>query len=130
MNPLYVAKKSKLAAFSLLRILFFWLIFPLVLIIIDIIRSSVEKVEFYDKKILNKTGIISKNEANILFKGVVSVSVNQGFWGRIFGFGDVQIDLVGKSNLYLEKIKKPYELKNFLETKIVDLDNSQTTIVA
>ena len=130
MNPLFISKKSKLASFTILRIVFFWLIVPLIFIIIDMVRASVEKTEFYDKKIIKKTGIISKNESNIMFKGVISVSINQGFSGRIFGFGDVHIDMVGKDNLYLEKVRKPYELKKFLETKIVDIDDSQTTIIA
>lgn len=128
MEPLYIAKKSKLCSFSLLRILFCWLIIPIILIIIDILKTNVEKVEFFDKKVTERNGLISKNEKETTFKGVVSVNVQQSFWGRIFNFGEVYVDLVGKNNLHLEKIAKPYELKKFLETKIVD--NSQTTIIA
>lgn len=129
MNPLYVAQKSKMASFSILRIVFFWLIVPLILIILDMVRAGIERVEFYEKKVIEKTGIISKNEKNTIFKGVVSVTVNQGLWGRFFGYGDVYIDLVGKNNLQLEKVKNPYELKKFLETKIVDVESSQTTLI-
>ena len=128
MEPLYIAKKSKLCSFSLLRILFCWLIIPIILIIIDILKTNVEKVEFFDKKVTERIGLISKNEKETTFKGVVSVNVQQSFWGRIFNFGEVYVDLVGKNNLHLEKIAKPYELKKFLETKIVD--DSQTTIIA
>lgn len=128
MEPLYIAKKSKLCSFSLLRILFCWLIIPIILIIIDILKTNVEKVEFFDKKVTERNGLISKNEKETTFKGVVSVNVQQSFWGRIFNFGEVYVDLVGKNNLHLEKIAKPYELKKFLETKIVD--DSQTTIIA
>lgn len=128
MEPLYIAKKSKLCSFSLLRILFCWLIIPIILIIIDILKTNVEKVEFFDKKVTERNGLISKNEKETTFKGVVSVNVQQSFWGRIFNFGEVYVDLVGKNNLRLEKIAKPYELKKFLETKIVD--DSQTTIIA
>ena len=128
MEPLYIAKKSKLCSFSLLRILFCWLIIPIILIIIDILKTNVEKVEFFDKKVTERNGLISKNEKETTFKGVVSVNIQQSFWGRIFNFGEVYVDLVGKNNLHLEKIAKPYELKKFLETKIVD--DSQTTIIA
>lgn len=128
MEPLYVAKKSKLCSFSLLRILFCWLIVPVIFIIIDMIKTNVEKVEFYDKKVTERNGLISKDEKETTFKGVVSVTVQQSFWGRIFNFGDVHIDLVGKNNLYLEKIANPYDLKKFLETKIID--DSQTTMIA
>ena len=128
MEPLYVAKKSKLCSFSLLRILFCWLIVPIIFIIIDMLKTNVEKVEFYDKKVTERNGLISKDEKETTFKGVVSVTVKQSFWGRIFNFGDVHIDLVGKNNLYLEKIANPYDLKKFLETKIID--DSQTTMIA
>ena len=128
MEPLYIAKKSKLSSFSLLRILFCWLIIPIILIIIDILKTNVEKVEFFDKKVTERYGLISKNEKETTFKGVVSVNVQQSFWGRIFNFGEVYVDLVGKNNLHLEKIAKPYELKKFLETKIVV--DYQTTIIA
>ena len=128
MEPLFVAKKSKLCSFSLLRILFCWLIVPVIFIIIDILKTNVEKVEFFDKKVTERKGLISKNEKETTFKGVVSVNVQQSFWGRIFNFGDVHIDLVGKNNLYLEKIANPYDLKKFLETKIID--DSQTTMIA
>ena len=128
MEPLFVAKKSKLCSFSLLRILFCWLIVPVIFIIIDMIKTNVEKVEFYDKKVTERNGLISKDEKETTFKGVVSVTVQQSFWGRIFNFGDVHIDLVGKNNLYLEKIANPYDLKKFLETKIID--DSQTTMIA
>lgn len=128
MEPLYVAKKSKFCSFSILRILFCWLIVPIILIIIDILKTNVEKVEFFDKKVTERNGLISKNEKETTFKGVVSVNVQQSFWGRLFNFGDVYVDLVGKNNLHLEKIAKPYELKKFLETKIID--DSQTTIIA
>lgn len=128
MEPLYIAKKSKLCSFSLLRILFCWLIIPIILIIVDILKTNVEKVEFFDKKVTERNGLISKNEKETTFKGVVSVNVQQSFLGRIFNFGEVYVDLVGKNNLHLEKIAKPYELKKFLETKIVD--DFQTTIIA
>lgn len=130
MEPKYISKKSMLTSFTLLRILFFWLIIPTILIIVDIIRAKVEKVEFYDKVIRSHTGILSKNQTDTTFKGVVSVKVEQSFFGRIFHFGNVIIDLVGKDNLYLEKVKNPFELKKFLETRLVDVDSTQTTIVA
>ena len=58
------------------------------------------------------------------------MNIEQSFFGRLFNFGNVHIDLVGKDNIYLESVARPYELKKFLETKLVDFDNSQTTIIA
>lgn len=130
MEALYTVKKSIVPSFSILRILFFWLIIPSILIIYDIIKYAKETVEIYEKHIIEKTGILSKNEKQITFAGVVSVSVNQSLFGRMFNYGNVTINIVGKDNLYIEGAKNPFELKKFLESKFIDSNNSSTTIVA
>ena len=130
MEPLYIAKKSKLCSFSLLRILFCWLIIPVFLIIYDLIKYSKEVVEIYDTCIKEKSGVLSKNEKQTTFAGVVSVNVNQSLFGRIFNYGTITIDIVGKGNICIESAKKPFELKNFLESKFIDSKNASTTIVA
>jgi len=130
MESLYTVKKSIVPSFSFLRILFFWLIIPCILIIIDIIKFSKEKVEIYEKHIIEKTGILSKNEKQTTFAGIVSVSVNQTLFGRMFNYGNVTIDIVGKGGIYIEGAKNPFELKKFLESKFIDTNNITTNIIA
>ena len=118
MTPLYVAKKSCLRAFTPLRILFFWLIIPTIKILIDIIQLKFETIEFYEDYVLVKSGVLSKKQRRSVFSGVYSVSIDQSFFGRIFNFGDVRIDVPGNWDINTEGIKEPESLSHFLEGKI------------
>ena len=118
-RPNYVATKSAWKAITFWRVVFFWLIIPLIIMIVKIIVLKHERIEFYEDKIIVKSGVLSKNERKSVFLGVLSVSVNQSLWGRMFGYGDVNVDVVGKWDVNLEGVCKPKELEAYLETKIV-----------
>lgn len=128
MEPLYTAKKSKLAAFTFWRVLFFWLIIPTIIIIVDLFKLNNESFEFYDDKIIHKYGVLSKNKRQIVFGGVYLVSTKQTLFGRIFNYGDINVDAVGRWDIKSTKIKNPEALAQFLETKIVS-KGSMTKIV-
>ena len=118
MTPLYVAKKSCLRAFTPLRILFFWLIIPTILILIDIIQLKNETIEFDEDYVLVKSGVLSKRQRRSVFSGVHSVSIDQSLFGRMFNFGDVYVDVRGNWDIATDGIKNPEALSHFLEGKI------------
>ena len=61
-TPNFVAKKSAWAAVTVLRVLFFWLIIPLIIMIVDIMIKKSERIEFYDDYIIQRSGVLSKKE--------------------------------------------------------------------
>ena len=124
MNPEYVAKKSKLHAFTPLRILFFWLIIPIFVIIFDMIKLSKETIEFYEDKVIQRSGIISKKEKRAAFTGVLGVSISQSVMGRMFNYGDVRIDIPGTWDINTYGIKAPRDLQNYLETRLVKTNSN------
>lgn len=126
MKPNYVVKKSIAASISIWNILFCWLIIPLIVQIVRIVKAANYRIEFYDNKIVTKSGVLSKNEKQTAFSGVVAVSINQPLMGRIFNYGNVKVDVFGKWDVNTEKVKDPKGLKEFLESK---LDNSGITVV-
>ena len=128
-QPNYVAKKSAWSAVTLLRILFFWLIIPLVIMVIDILAKKCEKIEFYDDYVVVKSGIIAKKEKRAALIGIVGISVSQTIKGRIFGYGDVHIDIVGKWDVHTEQIANPNGLKNYLEPLISKAPNVQAVVM-
>ena len=85
-------------------------------------------IEFYDNKVILKAGVLNKSENEMVFKGVLSVSVNKSLRGSIFNYGDVRADVVGKNNLTLTSVKKPDELKKYLLTRKVDADSIQNVV--
>ena len=117
--PNYVAKKSAWSAVTLFRVLFFWLIVPLIIMIVDIIIKKHEVIEFYDDYFIKKSGVLSKQEERAALIGVIGVSVSQTIWGRICNYGDVYIDFVGGAwDESTSNLANPNGLKNYLEPLI------------
>lgn len=128
--PNYVAKKSAWSAVTFFRVVFFWLIIPLIIMIVDIIIKKHEVLEFYDDYVIQKRGVLSRKEERAALIGVVGVSVEQTFWGRICNFGEVYIDLVGRSwDVNTSDLANPSGLKKYLEPFISKASNLQGIIV-
>ena len=119
MIPEYIAKKSAWKAVTPLRILFFWLIIPLLVLIVDLIHLKCETIEFYADRVVQREGVLSKRTTQAAFNGVLGVSVNQSLFGRIFDYGDVKIDIVGKWDIDTQGISNPKELQRYLEYRFI-----------
>ncbi len=124
MQPNYVARKSILPAFTFWRIILFFLIVPLIVLIYDIIARKKEVIEFYDDKIVYKKGMFNKSETIAAFMGVYAVNVYQSFFGRIFNYGNVKVDAVGRWDINSNGIKNPKGLKAYLEQYTVESANA------
>ena len=127
MKPNYVAKKSVTAVLSFWLIVFFWLVIPLIIQIARILSAKCYLIEFYDNKIVVKSGVLSKQENQSVFGGVYSVSVSQSFVGRIFNYGNIQVDCPGRWDIDTVGIKDPLALKKYLENYITA--NGMTNII-
>jgi uncharacterized membrane protein YdbT with pleckstrin-like domain len=118
MTPNYVVKKSVVPVLNFWLILFFWLIVPLIVQICRIVIAKSYSVEFYDNKIVTKSGVFNKSETQSVLVAVNSVSLEQSFMGRIFNYGSVMVDCRGKWDVDTEGIKDPRGLKEYLESRI------------
>ena len=118
MNPNYVATKSAIAAINIWLILFSWLIIPLIIMIVRIVIAKSYIVEFYDERMVIKSGVLNKQENQAIFMGVYAVSISQTLMGRIFGYGNITVDCPGKWDIDTQGIADPQALKRYLESKI------------
>ena len=120
MKPNYVAHKSAWSCVSFLWILACVLVIPLIVLIFRIIAVKHYAIEFYDDKIIIKSGWLNTKKKQMVFMGVTSVSVEQSLWGKMFNYGTVVVDCVGKwdvnSTAY---ICNPNALEAYLQTRIV-----------
>ena len=129
-SPNYVATKTAWNAVTWFRILLFWLIIPLIIMIVDIIRNKKYKIEFYDNYIIQKSGILNTKEKKSVFAGVCSVSVSQSIWGRICNYGDVKVDVVGQRwSIDTCGISRPNALKEYIDSKIIEPSEAQKVFV-
>lgn len=118
MKPNFVAKKS---AYSVIRLWKIILILPILFMIPQIIKAKSEKVEFYDDYIVEKKGVFRKVSQTYVNPGIVTVSTEQSFCGRLGNFGNVKMSVIGKPlNVDLTYIKRPKKLKAYLDTKLID----------
>ena len=119
MRPNYVAKKSAWSVLSFWSIVACILIIPILVLIYRILEIKKYRIEFYDDKIITYSGLINISKRQCVFMGVTSTSINQTLAGRIFGYGDVVVDCVGKWDVDTTYIKQPMELEYYLQTKII-----------
>ena len=118
-RPHIIARKSILPAFKPWRVLTFFLIVPLIMIICDIVILKHTYVEFYDSFVVKKFGVFNKREEKCMFPKVMSCHVHRSFWGRIFNFGNIQIDAIGKWDVDLTNVKRPLFVKKYLENHFI-----------
>ena len=120
MKPDYVAKKSGWSAVSFLWILSCILVIPAIVLVFRIIAAKHYEIEFYQDKIIIKSGWLNKKKKQMVFMGVTSTSTEQSLWGQLCNYGTVIVDCVGKwdvnSTTY---IKNPEKLEAYLQTRIV-----------
>ena len=130
MKPNYVAKKSAWSVWTplsvLLTVLLFWTIVPIIVQVIRTLAVKKYTLEFYDDKIIKKSGLLNTSEREMVFMGILTVSIERSLWGNLFNYGSLQIDCVGDWDLYSEMdyIQNPDGLKKYLQTKIVTAKQS------
>ncbi len=83
-----------------------------------IIEIKYHIVEFYDNKIVKKRGVFVKLVQQNVLSAVYSVNVYQSIMGRIFNYGDLQVDCAGNWDLSQRNIKHPKKVERFLQSRI------------
>jgi len=76
------------------------------------IKRLTTEIVVTNKRILHKTGIISRQTEEMNISKVETVDVNQGIWGRILNFGTVLVRGTGGSWEPMRKISKPLDFRN------------------
>lgn len=105
------------------------LVFVLV-IVFTVIEASRCEIRIYEKSIVTRKGILNVKETRAVMTPIIGVSVEQSFNGRIYNYGNVRIDKIGKGwDIDSTYIKKPEQFKNFLQTLMDKEDTSNITMV-
>lgn len=75
-----------------------------------------------NKRVILKTGIISRKTEEMKINSIETVEIKQGILGRIFGFGVIKITGRGTSNFLLKGIDDPMSVKRIIESVSNPLD--------
>lgn len=60
-----------------------------------------------NKRVIAKTGFITRNTVEINIRKVESIQVEQGFWGRIFNYGTIVVSGTGSNHAPIKSIHDP-----------------------
>lgn len=80
-----------------------------------IIRRFATEVAVSNRRVLIKTGLLSRRSVEVLLPKVESIGVDESFLGRILGYGSVIVRGTGGTFETLDKIVRPSELRRKVE---------------
>lgn len=69
-----------------------------------------------NKRVIYKTGIISRKSDEMKLSSIETVEIDQGILGRILGFGTVRATGRGVSDLVFKNIDDPMDVKRKIES--------------
>ena len=69
-----------------------------------------------NKRVILKRGIISRKTEEMKLTSIETVEIDQGIFGRIFGFGTVKITGRGISDFMFKRINDPMSVKRQIES--------------
>lgn len=71
-----------------------------------------------DKRVIMKTGILSKHTCELLLRKIESVNIEQGIFGSMFGYGAVTITGTGGTKEKFENIADPLKFRKVVNEQI------------
>ena len=87
------------------------------------IRVWTTEIAVTTHRLIKKTGLVSLHTEELSIHNIEGVRVDQGLWGRIFGFGTVRIEGTGVDAVQLPVIADPIAFRAAIETAKDELKN-------
>ncbi len=69
-----------------------------------------------NKRVILKTGIISRHTEELKLSSIETVEIEQSIWGRMFGYGTVKLTGRGISDVKFRNIDDPMYVKREIES--------------
>jgi len=110
-------------SYTLGAILLACTIIGLILAIPMFIRQATTEIAVTSHRLVKKTGLFSLHTEELSLNNIEGVRVDQGFWGRILGFGHVRIEGTGVDAVQLPIIADPIAFRAAIETAKDELKN-------
>jgi uncharacterized membrane protein YdbT with pleckstrin-like domain len=88
------------------------------LIASGIIRRLATEVAVSNRRVLIKTGLLSRRSIEVLLPKVESIGVDESFLGRILGYGSVIVRGTGGTLETFGKIRQPNEFRRHVQGQL------------
>jgi uncharacterized membrane protein YdbT with pleckstrin-like domain len=83
-----------------------------------VLRRNATEMLVTNKRVIVKTGILSRRTFEMLLQRIESIGVEEPFWGRIFGYGTVILRGVGGTPDEFDLINHPLEFRSHVQQQI------------
>jgi len=81
-------------------------------IVVKLIVFSTYEYVLTNRRVIKQTGMLAKNSTSAQLEKLNNVEHRQSIWGRIFGYGDVEIDTASETGMtHFRSISNPIEFK-------------------
>lgn len=90
----------------------------LVLLLPPWIKSFSSEFAITNKRILIKVGLIRRHSLELLLQKVEGIGVDQGFLGRILGYGTITVSGVGGTKEAFRMVANPLEFRRQVQTNL------------
>ncbi len=85
---------------------------------VGLIRKNSTEVAVSNRRVLIKTGFISRKTTEVILSKVESVGVDESTFGRMFGYGDVMVRGTGGTTESFSRIANPEELSRQVQGQL------------
>lgn len=88
----------------------------IVMVIYEYLRVKYTELGLTNKRVISKTGIISRRSEEMKLGSIETVEIDQGVLGRILGYGNIRVSGRGISDVVLDKVTDPMAVKRAIES--------------
>ena len=114
---IYIGKISvwSLFPYLFLGVLTIWIFgLGILFFLYALTRYVTTELAVTNKRIIAKSGLISRETMELNLAKVESVQVHQGIWGRLLSFGSIVVSGTGNSQAPIHSIARPIEFRQAL----------------
>ncbi len=111
---LHWTAKWRLIVFLLLAIPTFGI--ALLAAIYEWLRLRSIEMGVTNRRVVRKTGIVSRETAELRLASIETIDLRQSTWGRVLGHGDVVLTGRGESAMLFQRLAHPLDAKRAIES--------------
>lgn len=93
-----------------------WIVIGIVIFVQMMIRKSTTEIGVTTHRFVEKTGWMSLHTNEVALPNIEGVKVEQGFWGRMLGYGHLRIEGTGVDAVDIPTIADPVTFRAAIET--------------
>ena len=131
MKPLITIRKTmwSLTWTFIWTILLSVLIIPVFYLIYRIVAVRSHYTEVYEDRVIDYRGVFNKSKSEHSITKVLGVNKSQTFFGNMFDYGDISVNLVGSHGLSFSNIGDVDKVEQFFKSRIINANELKQAII-